>query len=54
MAAPNNGTTSLTKCQEPTKIKHSVGIMTNKAFNIPLICPRKSIYTAIVYNETST
>ena len=28
--------------------------MMNKALKIPLICPRKSIYTAIVYNETST
>ena len=25
--------------------------MTNKALKIPLIRPRKSIYTAIVYNE---
>ena len=26
-------------------------IMTNKALKIPLICPHKSIYTAIVYND---
>ena len=24
MVAPNNGTTNLTKCQEPTEMKHSV------------------------------
>ena len=51
MAAPNNGTTSLTKWQEPTEIKTTLWIMTNKALKIPLIHPRKSIYTAIVYND---
>ena len=29
-------------------------IMTNKALKIPLICPRKSIYSAIVYDETTS
>ena len=39
-----------------TKVKNlrrysTLWIMTNIALKIPLICPRNSIYTAIVYND---
>ena len=42
---------SLTKCQEPTEIKHSVDDVENSTQNFFNPPTHKSIYTAIAYND---